>query len=72
MLHRGACRGLVNHYRRVLATYQQLVAGVRAHMLMVVRKVMDVMSEKEPEELMHKKEEEGFTFFGGLNPPRCG
>ena len=37
-------------------------------MLMVVRKVMDVMSEKEPEELMNKKEEEGFTFFGGLKP----
>ena len=69
MLHRGACRGLMIHYRRILATYQQLVTEVRAHMLMVVKKVMDVMSEKEPEEMMNKKEEEGFTFFGGLNLP---
>ena len=72
MLHRGACRGLMIHYRRILATYQQLVTEVRAHMLMVVKKVMDVMSEKEPEEMMNKREEEGYTFFGGLNPPRCG
>ena len=60
------------YYRRILATYQQLVTEVRAHMLMVVKKVMDVMSEKEPEEMLNKKEEEGYTFFGGLNPPRCG
>ena len=38
-------------------------------MLMVVKKVMDVMSEKEPEEMMSKKEEEGYTFLEGLTLP---
>ena len=49
----------MNHYRQTLATYQQLVAAVRAHMLMVVKKVMGIMSENEPEDLLNKKEEEG-------------
>ena len=63
MLHRGEVRGLMTYYRQTLATYQQLVAAIRAHMLCIVRAVMDMMSEKEREELLNQKDQEGVCFF---------
>ena len=55
-----------------LQSYQQLVAGITARVLLVVKKVMDIISEKEPEELLNEREEECYSFFEGLEQPRCG
>ena len=56
MLHSGKSRGLMNHYRGIPATYQHLVASIRGHMLLIVKTVMSMMKEDEPEELLNKTE----------------
>ena len=72
MLHSGESRGLMNHYRGILATYQHLVASIRGRMLLIVKTVMSMMKEDEPEELLNQREEAGYTNFEGLEKPRCG